>query len=361
MVKFKVLHFFGKMDMGGAETFVLNLYRHIDRNKVQFEFAVTSPEKGFYDEEIKKLGGKIHVLPHPKVSLKKYKKSLKELIIHGDFDIAHSHVHYFSGVNLNIAKKYGVNIRIAHSHTYNNNAEFSLKRNFYENCMKYLIHKSATHLLACSREAANDLFFRRGKTVEIVNNGIDLDRFTKKKYTKKEYKKALNLPEDSFVVGHIGGFRPEKNHRRLIDIFLHVLKVEKNAHLVMVGDGEKRLEIEELVMSLGIKDRVHFLGIRKDTEDILATFDTFVFPSLYEGLGIAVIEAQVSGLYCIVSDTLPKAVDITGNVAFISLDADLEEWKNTILYNNCKELESKRVQDFDVTYICKRMYNIYSG
>lgn len=361
MDKIKVLHFFGKMDMGGAETFVLNLYRHIDRNEVQFEFAVTNCEKGYYDEEIIKLGGEIHILPYPKADLKKYKESLGKLLKQGNYDVVHSHVHYFSGVNLSVAKRNGVNIRIAHSHTYNHNRRFSLKRTLYEKCMRYLIYKSSTHFLACSREAANELFVNRCKMVEIVNNGIDIDRFSKKKYAKEEYKKALNLPDDSFIIGHIGGFRPEKNHSKLVDIFLEVLKVKKNAHLVMVGDGEKKSEIEALVRNLGIKDRVHFLGIRKDTENILAAFDTFVFPSFYEGLGIAVIEAQVSGLYCIVSDTLPKAVDITSNVAFLSLDADQGVWRDAILFNNSKKKEISMVRDFDIKCVCKHMYSFYSG
>lgn len=358
MKKIKVLHFFGKMDIGGAETFVMNLYRQIDRNKVQFEFAVTSPEKGHFDDEIKELGGKIHILPHPKQELRKYIQRLKLLLATNVYDVIHSHVHYFSGINLSIGKKCGVKIRISHSHTYNNN-DFSFKRFLYEYLMKSLIKLNATHLLACSREAAKELF--DNKRVEIINNGIDLERFTRTKYSKEEYRKALNIPEKSFVIGHIGGFRPEKNHSKLIDIFLDVLKEESNAHLVMVGDGEKRIDIEKLVDDYKIRDKVHFLGIRKDTEDILRSFDIFVFPSLYEGLGIAVIEAQVSGLYCVVSDTLPKAVDITGNVSYIALDAE-KEWVDAILnnYYNKKSINTELIE-YDIRNVCKQIFNLYRG
>lgn len=356
----KVLHFFGKMDMGGAETFVMNLYRHINRNKIQFEFVVTNSEKGSYDNEIRRLGGKIHILPPPNIGLRNYKYKLKELLTKGEFDVVHSHVHYFSGINLNIAKKCGVKVRIAHSHTYSNNNGRSIKRILYENYMKFLIYKRATHSLACSNEAANDLFFKGNKRLEIINNGINLERFITKKYSKVEYRKKLNLPQNSFIIGHIGGFRPEKNHRKLIEIFQYISMEKKNCHLVLVGDGKERIETEKLTANLKIKDRVHFLGVREDTEDILKAFDVFVFPSYFEGLGIAVIEAQVSGLYCVVSDTLPKAVDITGNISFISLDADLVEWKNAILYKHRNNVEVSRLKEFDIRYVCERIYNIYN-
>lgn len=362
MDKIKVLHFFGKMDRGGAETFIMNVYRNIDREKITFDFIVVSSEKGSYDDEIRKLGGDIHILPSPKDGLKNYKNTLKKLLLRGKYDIVHSHVHYFSGVNLSVAEKSGVKKRIAHSHTNNPNKPFSLKRILYENYMKYLIDKNANYLLACSNEAAGELYLKKDSRVKVINNGIEIERFIEKRFSKEEYRKLIDLPERAFILGHVGGFRPEKNHYKLVDIFNNIHKNNQNAHLVLVGDGKLKKEIENRVKELNIQENVHFLGVRDDIPQILKTFDVFVFPSLYEGLGIAVIEAQVSGLYCVVSDTLPKEVDITGNVDFVSLDKDSSEWSKKILsikYDYIKDI--KRFKNYDIKTVCSIMTDIYNG
>ncbi|RFA33380.1 hypothetical protein CAI16_14990 [Virgibacillus dokdonensis] len=224
--------------------------------------------------------------------------------------------------------------------------------------MKYLILKNSTNILACSKEASKDLFI---KEAEIINNGIEINRFINHDYTKEEYRKLKNLPKDAFIIGHVGGFRPEKNHVKLIDIFLSLNKKIKNLHLVMVGEGETKPTVKSLINKYEIEDNVHFLGARKDIEVILKTFDVFVFPSLYEGLGIAIIEAQVSGLYCVISNTIPRTVDITGNVCFLPLEADIEQWGNAILDHRCKSINKSKIKDFDIKIITERMYNIYSN
>lgn len=359
MGKIKVLHFFGKMDRGGAETFIMNVYRNVNRESVKFEFVVVNGEKGNYDDEIKQLGGKIHVLPSPKLGLQRYKKELVSLLLREKYDVVHSHVHYFSGVNLKIARKCGVRIRIAHSHTSNMNKRFSLRRTIYEKYMKLLIDRNANHLLGCSKEALDDLFLNSDNRVEIVNNGIEIEEFMKKRLSKEEYRKLIGLPEGAFVIGHIGGFRPEKNHTQLIRMFHYLSKKYENAHLVLVGDGILRNKIEEKVSELSLEHKVHILGVRSDITDILRSFDVFVFPSLYEGLGIAVIEAQVSGLKCVVSDKVPQEVDITGNVSFLSLNSDFKEWEESIMNCDARPIDDKRIKKYDIKSICVTLLQIY--
>lgn len=178
-------------------------------------------------DEIRKLGGDIHILSSPKGGLKNYKNTLQKLFLREKYDIVHSHVHYFSGVNLSVAEKSGVKKRIAHSHTNNPNKSFSLKMMLYENYMKYLIDKNANYLLACSNEAAGKLYFKKDPRVKVINNGIEIEKFIEKRFSKEEYRKLIDLPERAFILGHVGGFRPEKNRYKLVDIFNNIYKTIK--------------------------------------------------------------------------------------------------------------------------------------
>lgn len=361
-MRIRVLHFFNKMDLGGAETFVMNIYRNINRDLVQFDFAVESEEVGFYDEEIKKLGGRIFILPSPKKNLLNYVIKVKKILKDENFKVVHSHVHLFSGINLLIAKLCGVNKRIAHSHTYSQYKKRGLLRKLYEGSMKLLIHKTANEYLGCSERALKDLFLQSNIKTNIIYNGIDIKKFLDNDLNKDEAKMNIGLNENDFIIGHVGAFRAEKNHEFIFDIFEEFLQYNASAKLVLVGDGKLKNKILNILSEKEYKHKVYLLGNRKNIEAIYKAFDIFIFPSLYEGLGMAAIEAQLSGLNCVLSDCVPKDVDITGNVSFLSLSDEKTIWvehlkKNRPVYS----LEKDSVEHYDIKNVCENLLDIYGS
>lgn len=358
MGKTKVLHLFNKMDMGGAETLVVNIYRKLSTDNIQFDFAVSNSDGGYYDNEIKKMGGKIHVITHPADNIFKYMFDLKRVINQGNYEIIHSHVHFFSGINMLIAKLCGVRIRISHSHTYTIGNRSRFRKN-YELIMKFLINSFSTNKLACSQEAGKDLFFKND--YKVINNGIDLNKFIKKNHTEI-YKKKLNIPKNSFVVGHVGAFRNEKNHLKIISIFIEILKTKPESILLLVGEGDQKEKILEIVKKNKIESKVIFTGNLSEVEMALFAMDVFVFPSLYEGLGIAVIEAQACGLYCVVSNKVPKETDLTGNIKFLDLDESSEIWKNEIIKGEDMKLNDiNKINNYDIHKTCEEVKKVYKN
>lgn len=362
MEKIKVAHIIStKMDRGGMETFIMNIFKEINREKIEFHFIVSSNDKGSYDEEIYELGGVIHILPSTKDGLGAYKKALYELCKKENFLVVHSHVHYFSGITLQAAKKAGVPIRIAHSHNTSDGCSDTFIRKVYRKFMLSLIKKNSTKMLACSYDAAVALFEDEATGVELIKNGIDLDKFNSATVDKSEFKEELNLPNDSFVIGNVARFEDQKNHLFLIDVFHEVTKLNKNAFLLLVGDGSLRIDIEEKAKSLGVYNNIRLLGVRKDIPNLMKLMDVFVFPSKYEGLGIAIVEAQAAGLRCVVSDQVPNEVNLTGNVEFLDLNKSPEYWATNVL----KQAKVKEIQDsmksYDIKAVTKRMYDIYTS
>ncbi|MGY6766144.1 glycosyltransferase family 1 protein [Faecalibacterium prausnitzii] len=327
----RVLHVFFKMDRGGAETMIMNLYRHIDRSKLQFDFIVHSKEKGAYDNEIEKFGGKIYYIPKYKgINHFEYKRLWNRFLgEHSEYKIIHGHLNSTASIYLKIAKKFGL-VTIAHSHnTSAGSGIYGVLKNILQDPIKYV----ADYLFACSKEAGNWLFGKgvyKKNNFYLLKNAIDTEQFVFNKSIRMEKRKQLKI-EDKFVVGHIGRFHAQKNHVFLIDIFKEVYARKSNAVLLLVGDGDLRSKIEDKINKLGLSNRVIFTGVRKDIPDLLQAMDVFLFPSLYEGLGVVTIEAQASGLPCIVSDAVPNEAFITELIQPISLDKSPEHWAKEIL------------------------------
>lgn len=231
--------------------------------------------------------------------------------------------------------------------------------------MKKMIKRNSTHYFACSKQASIDLFGDNDQNVIMIENGISLDRFKQKKYSKERYKEKLGVPTDCFAIGHVGAFRAEKNHELLVKVFHGVLQKREDSFLILVGTGEKVENVKKIVSELRIEHRVKFLGIREDTESIYHALDCFVFPSLFEGLGMAVIEAQASGVKCIVSDKLPREVDVTGNVEFVSLDEEITLWEEKILETlNFQAIDKKNnneIGKYDINKVTKKIERYYEG
>ncbi|MEM2057654.1 MAG: glycosyltransferase family 1 protein [Thermoproteota archaeon] len=315
----------------------MHVYRHIDRSRIQFDFAVHSPHPGHYDDEIRQLGGRIFVLPRPRFSgLPGYWQALNGVLRReGPFTAVHSHVHFFSGIPLAAAHRAGVPVRIAHSHSTSDGGGGTSHRKVYRRWMRWLIFRHATHMLGCSRLACEALYGPKcwqEQRVRVVHNGIDLAPFKSLPNDKKALRVKVGLPEEGLLIGHIGRFDTPKNHRFLIEVFEVLAARLPDARLILVGDGPLRPEIQRLVTSKGLQDRVLFLGIRADVPEIMRSLDLFLFPSLYEGFGLVLIEAQASGLPCVISDVIPEEADVvTPLVRRLSLYQPPSVWAEAVV------------------------------
>jgi len=328
----RVLHVLRYMNIGGAETFIMNLYRSINKNEIQFDFLVH--ESGMYDKEIEKLGGRIYIVPYiTDIGQFKYCRTLKSFFnSHKEYKIIHSHLSQVSGLILECAKKCNIPIRIAHSHSSNYSNNILIR--FYKEYLGKKIFKNATDFFACSDLAAKWLFKNKSNESIIIKNCISIEKFMYNKKFNNNIRKALHINLDTFVVGHVGRFNKVKNHEFLIDIFYEIQKRKENSILVLCGAGELKLEIENKVNQLNIKDKVIFTGIRQDVNKIYSAFNIMIFPSIFEGLPLTLIEAQINGLKVFCSDTISNQVNVSNEVKFISLDTTCNEWSNIILNSN---------------------------
>jgi glycosyltransferase involved in cell wall biosynthesis len=353
MKSIRILQLFTILNRGGAETMVMNYYRHIDRNKIQFDFAVHRREKGAYEDEIHSLGGKIYrFLPlHPKNFIV-YKKQISKFFDeHPEYHIIHGHVSELGYFFYKEAYKRKIPCIIMHAH--NTSMDMDLKAPF----RYFFIHASRkylSHYFSCSQKAFYWYFGKNtNKKNYILNNAIDAEKFLYDKYASTTIKKKLSI-DNKFVIGNVARFSAQKNHLFLIEIFSKIYKKNKNAILALVGDGNLRPKIEARAKSLHIEDAILFLGIRSDIPELMQSFDVFLFPSLYEGLGVALIEAQAAGLKCIVSTGVPEeAAIIPDLVDFISLEKSASYWADAILkYANGYERENTHQE------LIKAGYNI---
>lgn len=327
----RVLQVVTHMNRGGLETMLMNYYRNIDRSKIQFDFLTHRPEneKKDYDDEIRSLGGRIYHMPVLNPFSPGYMKSLDKFFKeHKEYKIVHSHLDCLSAYPLKAAKKNGVPVRIAHSH--NTSQEKNLKY-LIKDYAKKQIPKYATHLFACGQEAGKWMFGKH--KFQIMNNAIDAKKFIYNEEVRREKRKELDL-EGKFVIGHVGRFNVQKNHEFLIDIFYQIQKKESNAVLLLVGNGELEEKIKDKVRRLGLEEKVIFYGISERIYEILQAVDVFVFPSLFEGLGIALVEAQAAGIECFASlGVIPHEAKVTDHCHFVSLDESSEQWAEYILKN----------------------------
>ncbi|GGD65674.1 glycosyltransferase [Paenibacillus nasutitermitis] len=311
----KVLHVVGKMHPGGIETLLMNVYRHTDRERFEFHFAVQTEEPAFYDEEIEALGGKILRQPHPRSGLGGFTRALERNIrSNGPYAAIHSHIFGFSGYVLKTASRLGIPIRICHSHNVKSAGKGSVLRSLYTRYMRHLMVKHSTHMLGCSREACESLFGAncwKDSRVMVFPNAISTESYAALPQDRRQLRSRLGLgSSNSPVFAHIGRFADQKNHGFLIDRFAEYAAIDKEAKLLLVGDGPRLAEMKEKVQHLGLREQILFLGLRKDVPELLGAVDGFILPSLFEGLGIVLIEAQAAGIPCLVSDVVPKEADL---------------------------------------------------
>lgn len=360
----RILQVFAEMNRGGAETMIMNLYRHIDRERIQFDFIVHTQEKCAFDEEIEQLGGRIYRVPkYVGTNHFAYKNAWKDFFMsHSDYKIIHGHVRSTASIYLKIAKKYNLTT-IAHSH---NTSSGSGIIALIKNVLQYPLRYISNYFLACSESAGKWLFGDKivaSNKFKILNNAIEVERFTFNNQIRDAIRKEFAIG-DKYVIGHVGRFHPQKNHELLVDIFKDIHNKIEDSVLLLVGDGFLKESIQEKVRNEDIEDSVIFAGVRSDVPDIFQGMDLFLFPSLFEGLGIVVVEAQAAGLNCIVSDQIPDEAIITKQVDKVSLSKSPEYWSevaiNKLNYKRKDTSELIKASGYDIKETAKWLENFYN-
>ena len=369
----RVLQVYGEiLSNGGQEAFSMNIYRNINREKVQFDFFTPYYcDNENLKNEIENLGGKVFQ-GGGKFELEGNKKdfvqNLKKFLSKNPYEIVHinSGSVFALAIGAKIAKKYGAKKIVVHSHCTGND---NLKYRIIKLISSPIFLRNATNYLACSQEAAIWKFPKKiikGKKYEVIKNGIELEKFKFSQEIRKEYRKKLNL-ENKTVIVHIGRFTEQKNHEFLIKMFSQLLKRDKKFILLLVGDGLNNKNIIEMVKKMKIDKEVSFLGIRRDVSQILQASDIFVFPSKFEGLGIVAIEAQATGLPTICSENIPEEANKTDLFYKLNLSDDIDKWINQIMiFKNRKNVKERsdytkelRLVGYDAKDSAKRLEEIY--
>ena len=359
----RVLQSVSNMDRAGIETMLMNFYRNVDHEQVQFDFLANKPKPGDYDEEIKSMGGRIFVSPGF-MSYRKYMSYMTELFKkHPEYRMIHAHNGSLMLYVLRAAQKNSIPVRIAHAHATAIPFDF---KNGIKMCMKPLIKYIATDYWGCSN-AAGEFYFtkkRWDKSNQLIHNAIDVDKFTFNEAARRRIREQYSLG-DKFVVGHVGRLTWQKNQKKLMEIFAALHKMEPNSQLVMVGTGELEEKLRKQVAELGITDAVTFTGMQTNVDEWYSVFDTFVLSSWYEGLPVVGVEAQAADLPCVFTDTITSEVKVTDQVSFMGLEDDAEAWAKEILRLR-KPGRGSRFNDlknagYDIKTEAKRMQDLYLG
>lgn len=352
----RILHVVGAMNRGGTETMLMNIYRNLNHEHVQFDFISFSQKEAHYDKEIKKLGGRIIRLTKTN-SVKQIYAAIKQ---NGPYVAVHGHTLFHCGLASMAAKLAGIKVRVSHAHTTSDDNKGYLKK-AYIYLMRVMINTFSTHLLACSRGAGEYLFGEKRlleKNYTYFPNVIDYEQFlSTSEVDMKKFKVEAGLGTH-IVLGHIGTFKAVKNHMFLLKVMEKVCK-DFSVKLLLVGDGELKKPLQKKVEEMGLVNRVHFLGTREDIPTILSSMDVFIFPSLSEGLGLVLLEAQASGVPCIVSEAIQPEADLNiGLVTRLTLDDGPQVWANKAIEIGAKKEHSvkKIVGAFE-----KNNYSINNG
>lgn len=358
----RILHVVTKMDAGGIETLLMNFYREIDKSKVQFDFLLHRTEKGFYDDEINRLGGKLYYVPS--ISILKHKRYLKALDVffskHSEYRIVHSHINAFSMFVLRAAKNHSIPIRIAHSHIANPSFSF-IKTPVRCYCIAK-IKEYCTHMFACSEMAGQWLY---GKNVltksnfRIINNAIDSEKFVFNPPLRDKLRKELKVEEKTVLI-HVGRFTNQKNHHFIIELFNLYHKLNSESCLLLFGEGPLFNKIKSQIKKYSLEESVYLMGVKDNINEYMMAADCFVFPSIYEGLGIVAIEAQTAGLLTICSKYVPIEANISS--LYHSEILDCNRWVE-IINNNIpyfREINNVAIENnYDIKVVTAWLQNFY--
>lgn len=363
----RVLQIFAKMDNGGAEAFIMNIYRKIDRSKIQFDFVVHYGDEGRFDKEIKELGGNIFVAPNPKTDgFLKYKKWWNQFLKDNasDYKFIHAHFMLYGRVFGKLAKKYNLKT-VFHSHSA---MQYKGLDGILRKLLYFGIDKKCDYQFACSTESGICRFGNKvvdRDTFYVIPNGVEVGNFRYNKEKRDTLRKEFNIAPNKIVVGHVGRLVKAKNHAFIIDVFNELSKTSNDYLLVLVGSGALKAEIEEKVNYLGLTDKVLMLGDRNDVSNLINVFDVVLFPSISEGLPLSVIEAQSNGVPIFLAENITDECVLTDLVKKVSLSRDAKWWADLIIKSNLKRdnLAYIKVKEagFDTNDVVSWISNFYLG
>lgn len=363
----RVLNVIGGLNIGGAENSAMNICRYIDQQKFQYEYLVFGEEEGVYENEATSKGAIIHKMPLAKEGYYTFCKNISILLKKNHYDAIHVNTLWNSGIILFIAKMYHIPVRICHSHSTESSQNEGILYKIYKAAMRKLITSSATQLIACGQEAGEYLYGEntyntRGTT---VYNGINLTSYRFDEAIRCEIRASLGLQPTDILLGHVGRLAPVKNHSFMLDIVEELSENDASIYLMLVGDGPDKKMIEERILKAGLEKKVFLMGNRMDVNELLFAMDGMLFPSLYEGFPVTLIEAQATALPCIISDQVTKETKLIESSSFLPIDQGTTLWKEKI-----DELKHGNIQrevvsienikkDFDVKNIVKKMERFY--
>lgn len=356
----RILHILGNTQLGGAESRIMDLYRHMDRSVVQFDFVVHSKEEGYFNEEIRKLGGRIFRVPRFRVLnyfsyCRAWKKLLQE---HRDadgrseFHMIQGHMTSTAAIYLPIARKCGIETTIAHARSAG--VDKGLK-GILTRFLRRNLSKKADYLFTCSELAGISVFGKKaveqGRT-RFLPNAIDCQKFAPDPLVREKIRRELGI-ENCYVIGHVGRFHYAKNHEYLLRVFAELVKRKTRDYvLLLLGEGSGMEDIRILSRELGIGDKVYFLGNKSNVNDYYQAMDYFVYPSRFEGMPGTIVEAQTAGLRCLMSDTICKEVIATELVTTRSIREDPGLWADEIeqhlQYQRSSRVDEMKELGFDV-------------
>lgn len=365
--KVKVLYFVDRMLRGGIQTFVVENLKYMDKTNLQIDFLLLDDGEVYeLEEKLRNLGSTVYKLEgiwlRRPWDFVKYCKALDDFFReHYDYKVVHMHSSSKNFMVLKKAKKYGIGVRIAHSHNINFQSKNKIKT-LIGDIFKKPLKKYATDYFACSKLAGKWLF--GDEKVKIIHNAVDYEKFKFNENKRNELRKALGI-ENRLVIGNVGRFTDQKNHDFLIDIFGEIHKKNKNAVLMLVGTGEKQEKIRKRVEQLGLQKDVLFLGFKNNVNEYMWAMDCFVFPSIFEGLGLVLIEAQATGMKCFTSKgVVPEEAKVSNLLEYISLEKSAKQWAELIMGSDLRREEIKQElekEEYLIEQTAKELEKFYLG
>ena len=358
----KILHVIGGMDRGGAESYIMNTLRNIDRKKYQCDILVfLAPREGdkyFYQDELKELGVNIIRVPDNRFRRPlKFIADVQKVLVEGKYDAIHSHIDFMSALTLTAARKAGVKKRIAHSHNTNNSKFESKKMRVIAATLRRKLNREVTDRLACGIDAGKFLYGSK-KDFTVIHNGIDLQKFRYNSNTRNMMRAKFDIDENAIVLLNVGRFEAQKNQEHLIDLFGDYVRKDKAAKLVIIGEGSLKHELEDKIASERLGKSVILLSAQGDMERFYSMADVFMLPSLFEGVPTVGIEAQASGMTCLFSDKVPKETKLLDTAKFLPLD---DSWNAYIVKptNRAAAVKNEKVLEYDIKSTVKALEKVY--
>lgn len=364
MKKIKVLVFGLSDNYGGMEAYVYNSYKHMDKDKIQFDFIDTTPNGSemAYAKEYKKMNSTIYKITKRSVDWRKSNKDIIQILKNNKYDYIHLHVMNFMWWEpITLAYKYSSAKIIVHSHNSRIDYNHFFKNLILDSIGRFKVRKIKYLCLACGEDAGKYLF--KNKSFIVMENGIDIKKYSFSEKNREKIRAEFKIDNNCTLFGHVGNFYVAKNYPKLLDIFNEYIKLDKNAKLILVGNYNNDPSVKKRVQEMKLENNVIFAGLRNDVNELYSAFDIFLFPSFYEGLSISMIEAQIAGLKCFASNTIDKKTKITENVSFIDITADSKTLAEFIHENNKKINRNKIVFDekYDVINSSQKLEKFYEG